>query len=237
MDVITLAMAKAYTDKKAIGGEESHVFKWDARNGTDGLTTNTAGTYAKISNLTPTAAELEGGALNIADLIRVDLSTDSGTIIQSDNLIVLGPKYLVIALGTNAEFPEPGIYISVGLAFEMSGQENPFVTLQWETIHPIDQKYLPGVWLPVVELETAVTSTLAALSEEDGAQMDALNGEPAVLKLVAIVNGAEWALRGIAACTNVDGILAYSITSYVEDTLLVLLMNVGNGWVAVCNYG
>ena len=106
-----------------------------------------------------------------------------------------------------------------------------------ETIVPIDQKYLPGVCLPVVELETAVTSTQAALSEEDGAQMDALNGEPAVLKLVAIVNGAEWALRGIAACTNVDGILVYSITSYVESTLLVLLMNAGNGWVAVCNYG
>ena len=145
MDMITLAMAKAYTDKKAIGGEESHVFKWDARNGTDGLTTNTPGTYVKISNLTPTAAELEGGALNIADLIRVDLSTDSGTIIQSYNLIVLGSKYLVIALGTNAEYPEPGIYISVDIALEMSGQENPFVTLQWETIHPIDQKFIPPV--------------------------------------------------------------------------------------------
>ena len=34
----------------------------------------------------------------------------------------------------------------------MSGQENPFVTLQWETIVPIDQKYLPGVCLPVVDL-------------------------------------------------------------------------------------
>lgn len=236
MDVITLAMAKAYTDKKAIGGEESHVFKWDARNGTDGLTTNTAGSYAKISSLTPTAAELEGGILDIAGLIQIDLSVSGGTIVQGGNAFALG-QYLVIATVADGEYPESGIYINVGIALEVSGQENPFVTLQWETIHPIDQKYLPGVCLPVVELETAVTSTQVALSEEDGAQMDTLNGEPAVLKLVAIVNGAEWALRGIAACTNVDGILVYSITSYVEDTLLVLLMNVGNGWVAACNYG
>ena len=236
MDVITLAMAKAYTDKKAIGGEESHVFKWDARNGTDGLTTNTAGTYAKISNLTPTAAELEGGILDIAGLIQIDLSVSGGTIAQSGNAFALG-QYLVIATVAEGEYPESGIYINVGLALEVYGQENPFVTLQWETIHPIDPKYLPGVCLPVVELETAVTSTQAALSEEDGAQMDALNGEPAVLKLVAIVNGAEWALRGIAACTNVNGILVYSIISYVESKLLVFLMNAGNGWVAVCNYG
>lgn len=142
MDVITLAMAKAYTDKKAIGGEESHVFKWDARNGTDGLTTNTAGTYAKISSLTPTAAELEGGILDIAGLIQIDLSVSGGTIVQGGNAFALG-QYLVIATVADGEYPEPGIYISVGLALEMSGQENPFVTLQWETIHPIDRKYLP----------------------------------------------------------------------------------------------
>lgn len=51
-----------------------------------------------------------------------------------------------------------------------------------ETIHPIDQKYLPGVCLPVVELETVVANEVM-LSEADVAKLEKVIGFPIVLKM------------------------------------------------------
>lgn len=52
-----------------------------------------------------------------------------------------------------------------------------------ETIHPISDKYLPGVCLPVVELETAI-GEMAPLSEADSAKLNkaAATGLPIVCK-------------------------------------------------------
>ena len=224
MDMITLAMAKVYSDSK--GG---YVGKGTIISGE-----LTDGTYQDFTT------KLEAGkkyTLKLDSGIYSGVAIDygnTGDLFYIGNLAIMGEEFADVNTGESYCVG----YMSLDNVFAVTDSNNSKTfSLEGETIVPIDPKYLPGVCLPVVELETAVTSTPAALSEEDGAQMDTLNGEPAVLKLVAIVNGAEWALRGIAACTNVDGILVYSITSYVEGTLLVSLMNAGNGWVAACNYG
>ena len=51
-----------------------------------------------------------------------------------------------------------------------------------ETIHPISDKYLPGVCLPVVELETVVANEVM-LSEADVAKLEKVIGFPIVLKM------------------------------------------------------
>lgn len=229
MDIVTLAMAKAYSDSKG-GYAEKNVFTWDGN--TEGLD-ELDGYLYRISDRIPdvnTFVRLRG----IAGGVEMELTASDCTITEDNGVGWIKFDDTIAAAVVPSGFPSA----RSGVYFARYNENSVMTYLEFaETIHPIDPKYLPGVCLPVVELETAVTSTQAALSEEDGAQMDTLNGEPAVLKLVAIVNGAEWALRGIAACTNVNGILVYSITSYVEGTLLVLLMNAGNGWVAACNYG
>lgn len=46
------------------------------------------------------------------------------------------------------------------------------ISIETETIHPIDQKYLPGVCLPVVEIATQPTDEGAPLTAEESAKMD-----------------------------------------------------------------
>lgn len=83
---------------------------------------------------------------------------------------------------------EPFIFFSGGgndgIVYEIQGEHTFAVYIETETIHPIDPKFIPGVVLPVVELETGVTFEGSMLTPEDAEKMDALNGAPFLAKLV-----------------------------------------------------
>lgn len=66
------------------------------------------------------------------------------------------------------------------------------VKLLEKTIHPIDPKYLPGVCLPVVELETVVSADAVFTDAENNALTEAFeSGLPVVLKCAINTAGAS----------------------------------------------
>ena len=62
------------------------------------------------------------------------------------------------------------------------------ITQEVETIHPIDQKFLPGVCLPYVEITTQPSPDGAALTAEESAKMDEIDalGLPMVASFTLI---------------------------------------------------
>lgn len=83
------------------------------------------------------------------------------------------------------------------------------------TIHPIDQKYLPGVCLPVVELETVISidSDETVLSAADAAKMDALNGHPCILKFAFHFLGAASTVRAVAGSFGIATSFSYQVAT------------------------
>lgn len=97
-------------------------------------------------------------------------------------------------------------------------------TITYETIHPISDKYLPGVCLPVVELETAVdlTTDFTTLSSAD---------TEAIKDAVAKYQYAMFIVKvGAAAvpviCNRVNE--GYFIGSFAQYLLAILLSENGN---------
>lgn len=106
--------------------------------------------------------------------------------------VYLGNGKLLNMIGLGGDYPDTGesfvVIIEMGvdriaILDTNGGQSVVIKTL--ETIHPIDQKFIPGAVLPVVELTTVPTVEGAALTEEESAQMDEIvtMGMPIVLKL------------------------------------------------------
>lgn len=54
----------------------------------------------------------------------------------------------------------------------LSGEVEVIAFIAYETIHPIDDKFLPGVCLPLVELTTEPTAEGAVLTAEESARVD-----------------------------------------------------------------
>lgn len=83
-----------------------------------------------------------------------------------------------------------------------------------ETIVPIDPKYLGGVCLPVVELETVISGDSAetVLSAVDSAKMDALNGEACILKFSLSLMGDVANIRAVVGSFGFGSTRAYSVS-------------------------
>ena len=73
-------------------------------------------------------------------------------------------------------------------------------TITYETIHPIDPKYLPGVCLPVVELSTILGEEPVVLTAEENAKLNEVvaSGSPFIL-----VCKSEW--MRIIGCASIFG--------------------------------
>lgn len=89
-----------------------------------------------------------------------------------------------------------------------------------DTIVPIDPKYLPGVCLPVVELETVISGDSAetVLSAVDSAKMDALNGEACILKFGFSEIGFAATIRAVVGSVGVEPMFAYEVSIGILGT-------------------
>lgn len=98
-----------------------------------------------------------------------------------------------------------------------------------ETIHPIDPKFLPGVCLPVVELETELSKTEVELSENDVAKLEAIDHlSPFVLKghfggyyLAVTTHCFDFSAYGVAM---VNGVV------YLESAGAIMLTKRDGAW-------
>ena len=116
--------------------------------------------------------------------------------ISTGQLIVMVAGELENALGA---VPKTGMYYCIPDYSQLSnGSIGAEFTFVWETIHPIDPKYLPGVVMPVVEIETEPNGDGVELSDADMEKLKALNG--------AVPFVAKFSMEGLPVYAVMNGI-------------------------------
>ena len=206
MDIVTLAMAKAYTDKKA-GYSEQNVFTFDGNPKGDSI----FGGYTKISNKAPDVNTL----VSVSGFMGgqpLELSAADCQVQKDDIMSYINFSGRAIAMVVYKADDEAivGLYVICDTASNSYVSRIEFA----ETIHPIDPKYLPGVCLPVVELETVISSELpeTVLSAADSAKMDALNGEACILKFGFPFVGNVATIRAVVGSLGVEPLFVYTVS-------------------------
>lgn len=134
-----------YLPKGGVGYGESHTFKWAYTENTEGLVVVGDG-LIKVSSLTPSIEELEGGTLSAVHdgSVTTITLTNGTTLIGLDGVTLVAEAMLVVyrdnysneELAPGMIFPEKGVY--------MANIEGMTIELSYGTIHKIDPKYLPG---------------------------------------------------------------------------------------------
>ena len=157
MDMITLAMAKAYSDSKGGYAETKTIYP------------QTTVQCADVGDGVP-AAGLEEKTLVVGETYTVTFDGKRYSCVCSE-LNAVGNNAI---FGEGEDTGEPFLIILNGedtfaIATQTEGTHTFSITQ--ETIHPIDPKFLPGVCLPVVELTTVPTAKGAALTAEETAQV------------------------------------------------------------------
>ena len=172
MDLITLAMAKAYSNSKGGYVEQSRkIFNIALTDGSNydvvvtGKELTVGETYTVITesgSFSAVCKDFDGGAL-LGNLASINPSGEN-----------TGESFVVYVGVEKGE--------AYGVAVDQNG--GSFIkVITPETIHPIDPKYLPGVCLPVVELNIdAIIGEEVAFTDAENAALTACIGMPFILK-------------------------------------------------------
>lgn len=165
MDIHTLALAKQYTDSQRLGHTEEHKITWQG----------TVESYQnrviyeefglKISDLTPAREALDGAKITFfspgLDVESMTLSFPAENVVNETGVSLYyddgGDIIVVLEMADGSA--EPGVYWqSYAVIQTWLGS---YIIVEYQTIHTIDPKYLPGVCLPVVEIAdfNAITET------------------------------------------------------------------------------
>ena len=166
--------------RKLGGDDNAYTIKWTYRENTDGFVV-VEGALIKVSSLTPSIEELEGGTLSVSgavnekvtltaygesttlmDIGGAIMATDLTMIVYSDNFVLEG-----------LAFPEKGIYVPNNEAFAT-------IEISYGSIHSIDPKFLPNDTLDLDEF--GVGKEINEIISEGGGSRDVYisdNGEAA----------------------------------------------------------
>jgi hypothetical protein len=137
-----------------------------------------------FSGVTPTKEEFLAGRMTLKSDGRETTynisSLESNVVAEATGAycVMVGGMWYVVSTVLENELgtlPKTGIYYSISAQLD----EGANVTLDFgERIVPIDQKYLPGVCLPVVEIVD-----ISAITAEEGAELGKHIGIPVVIKV------------------------------------------------------
>ena len=177
--------------------DEQTVIEWDGDT-TGKISVSNA--FFRVSELTPTAANLLGGRLlwEREGFETTDCIIDTEMAAQSGDVVIIGGGELgIVALSAGATignfaFAEPGVYVTECDYFEMS----------YGVTHNLPRKYLP----PDAILPPVTTS-------DDGKLLQVVNGEWAAVdigsavELLAETGVAEPVTDGSAILTDANGII------------------------------
>lgn len=188
MDMIALAMAKAYTDSQrlAYATKETKVHlecpkillggsppngHWDSDNGLFG-------------------AEGQPKAITLTNGKTYFVTTESGTFSAicectyksfETEAVLEGESFRYRVVSSN-----DGIDIYFAEATDNNGGNTFIISGEVETVVPIDPKYLPGVCLPYVELEVLLGPEEVELSEADAEKMSTIGLTPCIIKFSTV---------------------------------------------------
>lgn len=164
MDILTLAMAKAYSDSKGGYTVPGKVITWDGDTANKDTFDNAGQLLYRVTDT----------VVDLAKAARIEISGEKydapGSIpVEGIGMAIFHPvsneTALVVTVLLDVEADGGSLRKGTYFAEDVRSIETH------ETIHPIDPKFLPGVCLPVVELSTAETTELynngsVELSEE-----------------------------------------------------------------------
>jgi hypothetical protein len=117
---------------------------------------------------------------------------------------------------------------SHGKLVVIGDQDLRTVTIEAETIHPIDPKFLPGVCLPVVELTTQPTEEGATLTDAENARMDAAAESETPIVVRFDYGGASFAIQFYRV--TAEGIPMYCSDIVVLGTKVLATIVKEEGW-------
>lgn len=236
MDMITLAMAKAYSDSK--GGytkTHSEVLTFDGN--TDGkvvLPGSLIG-WDEVDFVKVADQAIPGEVCGIT-LVQngKNIHYNKNQITVSDDLLSFAIDGFDYVISVN-ESASANVGVDVGTYFAKYTDGSGYVSevyTESETIVPIDQKYLPGVCLPVVELSTTFASG-ADLTEEEDKLLKAAweNDSPIVVKCaITLENGGGYDYASaVWYKASVDIMSAFAL-SLGTKTLLIHSVDKGETW-------
>lgn len=149
-----LDLAKSYADSQRIGYVETtkKVISWDSAKSLDGVPSIDLGTgyvFYKISDLTPTLDELDGGTFVIYDPSKAKtyeylIAQDNGRLgCEGEEIYIMldGDLPIVIVDPVCATVPEPGTWFYVSSLIEASDWGITIRGIATTVIHPIDPKF------------------------------------------------------------------------------------------------
>lgn len=216
-DPITLALARGYADSQRLGyAEPGAVLTFDGNfdcvTTSDNLLLLTSKEYDIYSI---TSVTIQTGT------ITTEIPRSSATVAEIDG--AYGLVFSDIAL----------VVVQPGKGTLVYATKAQYVTrVEFaETIHTIDEKYLPGVCLPVVELETVVVSGATFTDAENAALTAAKEaGVPFVLKCVAQLSDEQIAAVAIGQIAEGGGLTMLVAT--IATTVVILMYGDGAWYVA-----
>lgn len=191
MDILTLAMAKAEVDNlKKSGGV--------------GYTENSSTVVIEKAEREFAPIEDMGGAYGVIEAVKQLPSEylfdgDYKAAVHFDGidhrceLVPSGPNAFFgnMMLMGGEDTGEPFVIMvntanNIAMMFAIDTAEKHTVGISFvkEAVHTIEQKYLPGAVLPVVELKTVATTEGVALTDDESARLDecCASGVPVIVK-------------------------------------------------------
>lgn len=231
MDILTLAMAKAYTDSQRIASAETNKYaicdNFELMSDTQSSTTMsnkehfvegakclvTISCYAnfggteKISETYSATVKRDGSStgLYVGNLSKFKDAENTG-----EKFLLYNKKNMLICFAEHLLPSASGICWITCEVVE-------------ETIHPIDPKYLPGVCLPVVEI-----ADYTALTEAECAALDKAESNNAPIVVKFNFNGID--ICCALARMNAEGITIFSGVQLLLETTWKIVLNNEGGW-------
>lgn len=213
MGLITLAMAKKYSNSKGGYVEPGKVYTFD---GNAEETENYNGIiYAKIASTAPNLHNVTKAVYTAPDGSTVEILAENMNVED----IYGGQRIIASMMGQNISvivLDDAGLW-----GYAQPGYGYCSLIEFAETIHPIDPKYLPGVCLPVVEI----------------GDMDAITASESVAFTAAAENGLPCVVKwfsedgtGMSTVLNlyvIDGVRQYS--AFTQDAPLTIVKDSESG--------
>lgn len=225
LDILTLAMAKTYSDQKGGYAETNTILKMVC-SATDDMpmlfdigdfTPEVGKTYVVTVDgvtATNTAVSIDADGVEyvtVGNLAIAGIGDDSG-----ENYVIVYTPEIAGLMHKTKQYPE-----TVAL------------TINTETIVPIDQKFLPGVCLPVVELTTTPTAEGAALTAEETAQLANAFARSKYALFYALSVSPFPALCSVLVEDGLSMFVGYIVSETKEIKMIQTTIIDGTGRVAV----